>query len=170
MTTRKPPSMSFPDWVESQIRTAEADGAFKNLPGKGKPIPDIDRPQHEMAWVANYLQREGVDVAGVLPPGLALAKEVEVLGPRLQKERSEPRVRAVVEDLNQRIRQALLRPQDGPPIRVRPVDVDAAVEQWRTARREAKPPPPSPPPISPPEPARRRSWFGRQLPWARSGT
>ncbi|MDT4950518.1 MAG: hypothetical protein QOJ37_3113, partial [Pseudonocardiales bacterium] len=34
MTDRKPQNVSFPDWVEGQIRTAEADGAFANLPGK----------------------------------------------------------------------------------------------------------------------------------------
>jgi hypothetical protein len=163
MTDRKPQNVSFPDWVEGQIRTAEADGAFANLPGKGKPIPGIDRPQHELAWVANYLRRENVDVAGVLPPGLALAKEVEVLPERLQMERSESRAREVVEDLNERIRQAHRRPQEGPPLRVRAVNVDAAVEQWRTARLEAKPAPAEPADqAAAPAPVVRRRWFGRR--------
>lgn len=131
MTTRKPPNLSFPDWIERQIRTAEAEGAFANLPGKGKPIPGIDRPQHELAWVVDKLRRENVDVAGVLPPALALAKEVELLPERLQQLRSEARVRAVLDDLNARIRRAQLAPQTGLPVRVRAVDVERAVEEWR---------------------------------------
>ena len=61
MTQRKPPNVSVPDWVERQIRTAQAQGAFANLPGAGKPIPDLDRPQPELAWIAGYLRREDVD-------------------------------------------------------------------------------------------------------------
>ena len=134
MTQRKPPGVSFPGWVERQIRTAEASGAFANLPGAGKPIPDLDRRHDDLAWVANYLRRENVDAAELLPPGLALAKEVEQLPERLQREKSEPRVRRHVEDLNERIRQAHARPQVGPPVRVRPVDVEAALQQWRDSR------------------------------------
>jgi hypothetical protein len=133
MTTRKPPHMSFPDWVEQQIRIAEQDGAFQDLPGKGKPIPNIDRPQHEMTWVVDKLRRENVDVACALPPALALAKEAEVLPARLLEQRTEPRVRAVVEELNTRIRHAQRQPQDGPPFRVRTVNVDDAISQWRAA-------------------------------------
>ena len=159
MTTRKPPSMSVPDWIERQIRTAQAQGAFDNLPGAGKPIPNLDRP-HELAWVAEYLRREDVDVAGLLPPGLALAKEVEVLPARLAKERSETKVRAVVENLNTRITRAHLAPQVGPPLRVRTLDVEAVVEQWRAARAEiaairAAERAAAPAPI---EPVRRRWW------------
>ena len=131
MTDRKPPTMSFPDWVEHQIRAAERAGAFENLPGAGKPIPDIDRPRDDMDWVAGMLRRENVDVASVLPPALALAKEVEVLPERLAKHRSEAAVRHVVEDLNKRIRHAQLQPQVGPPFRVRTVNVDEAVRRWR---------------------------------------
>ena len=29
--------MKVPDWIELQIRDAERQGAFENLPGKGKP-------------------------------------------------------------------------------------------------------------------------------------
>lgn len=148
MTTRKPPSMSVPDWVEHQIRTAQADGAFDNLPGAGKPIAGIDRPQHELAWVANYLHRENVDIAGILPPGLALAKEVETLPQRLRAEPSETRVRAVVEELNERISRAHAQPQVGPPLRVKLVDVENAVLLWRSIRAAATVPPPAttPPP------------------------
>jgi hypothetical protein len=137
MTQRKPPNMSFPDWVERQILTAQAEGAFENLPGAGKPIPGLDRPWHAMSWVANYLRRENVDVAALLPPSLALAKEIDVLPQRLLEERSVSRVRDIVEDLNDRIRQAHRQPQPGPPIRVRTLNVDDVVEHWTSARAAA---------------------------------
>ncbi len=139
MTTGKPPGVSFPGWIERQIRGAEAEGAFANLPGAGKPIADIDRPRGDLDWIAGYLRREEVDAAGLLPPALALAKEVEKLPLRLLRERSQYQVRAVVEDLNERIRRAQLAPQDGPPFRVRTVKADAAIEQWRAARAAAAP-------------------------------
>src|SRR6476469_9056916 len=56
VTTRKPARMSFPDWVEQQIRAAEHEGAFDNLPGKGKPIPGLGAPRDDMAWIANKLR------------------------------------------------------------------------------------------------------------------
>jgi hypothetical protein len=161
MTTRKPPTMSFPDWIEHQIRAAEAEGAFDNLPGAGKPIPDIDRPQDELAWVANYLRRESGNVAEVLPPALALAKEVELLPERLRKERTEAGARAVVAELNERISRAHARPQVGPPLRVKLVNIEAAMDRWRQdlAARAAATPVTPPAPVVP---ARRRSWFGRR--------
>jgi DnaJ-like protein len=148
MTERKPPTVTFPDWIEHQIRTAERAGAFENLPGAGKPIPNIDRPQDEMDWVANLLRREQVDLASVLPPALALAKEVEDLPERLAKRRSEAEVRGLVEDLNDRIRRAHRQPQVGPPLRVRPVNVDAVLQQWRVDRAARTAPAPTPEPAA----------------------
>jgi DnaJ-like protein len=161
MTTRKPAHLSFPDWVDQQIRSAEAAGAFDNLPGKGKPIPDIDRPQDELAWVAKYLRRETDNITEVLPPALALAKEVEVLPQRLLKERSEAQVRAVIADLNDRISRAHAQPQVGPPFRVKLVNVENAVDGWREAVAASAA---APPPVVAPAPpaARRRRWFRRR--------
>ena len=127
--------MSFPDWVERQIQDAERRGAFRDLPGAGKPIPGIDRPRGDLDWVADYLRRENVDVAAVLPPALALAKEVEDLPRTLLKLRSERDVRETVEDLNRRIAAAQRAPQDGPVMRVRPVDVERTVAEWAQAAR-----------------------------------
>ncbi len=157
MTTRKPPNMQFPDWVEAQIRSAEQAGAFENLPGKGKPIPGLDRPPGELDWIVGKLRSEDVDMATVLPPALALAKQVEDLPARLAKERSEARVRALVTGLNQRIRRAQLGPQTGPPVRVRALSVDDVVAQWRAAL----PPPAAAPPVVVAEPQRTR-WFRRR--------
>ena len=40
MTERKPPGVSWESWFEEQIRQAQEAGAFENLPGAGKPLPD----------------------------------------------------------------------------------------------------------------------------------
>lgn len=133
MVRRKPPAMSYPDWVELQIREAQQRGAFENLPGAGKPIADIDSKRGESDWIASYLRKENVDPSVLLPPALILAKEVEDLPARLSTERTEDKVREVVEELNARIRAARLAPQDGPPVRTRPVDAEAAIMQWRAA-------------------------------------
>jgi hypothetical protein len=158
MTKRKPQNMTFPGWVEQQIRAAEAKGAFENLPGSGRPIPDLDRPQNELDWLAGYLRRENVDVTEVLPPALALAKEVEELPVRLAGIASELRARQAVEELNDRIHREYARPQTGPPLRVKLVKVDEALVQWRAARAALAPPPP----LNDPAPAARRRWFGRR--------
>lgn len=159
MTARKPGNVSFPDWVEGQIAAAQRDGAFDNLAGKGKPIPGLGRPRHELEWVANYLRREDVAVASVLPPQLALAKEVEDLPATVAKLPGERAVRALVTDLNERIRAAQRAPQDGPPLRVRTVDADAVVAAWREARAVHKPSQPSTPVVA--ERPRRR-WLRRR--------
>ena len=157
MTTRKPAHVSFPDWVEGQIVAAERAGAFDNLAGKGKPIPGLGRPRHDMEWVANYLRREDVAVSGVLPPQLALAKEVEDLAATVARLHSEAAVRALVNELNARIRAAKLAPQDGPTVRVRTVDADAVVSAWRDGRTNSAPPRSGTPDRTA---KRRRRWFG----------
>jgi hypothetical protein len=135
MTERKPSNVSFEDWVEHQIRRGQESGAFDNLPGTGKPLPGIDEPRHELEWVANFAKRQNLDVAPMLPASLALAKELEDLPDKVAGIRSEARVRAIVEDLNARIRDELRRPQQGPPMRARPVNVDRVVAAWRSALR-----------------------------------
>ncbi|MCW2538605.1 MAG: molecular chaperone DnaJ [Frankiales bacterium] len=134
MTERKPARVSFGDWVERQIRQAQQRGGFDNLPGQGKPIPGINEPQHELAWVAGLVRRENLPVSALLPPSLALAKEVEDLPETLRRLTSESAVRKVVEDLNHRIMQAHRLPQAGPPMRVMARDVDQVVAAWRKDR------------------------------------
>jgi hypothetical protein len=131
MTDRKPPDASFTDWVEHQIREAQKAGKFDNLAGAGKPLPDIDRRWTTDDWIVQLAKRENLDVLAMLPASLALPKELEDLPDRLAKERSESRVVKIVEDLNRRIREEHRRPQSGPPLRARPVDVERVVEAWR---------------------------------------
>lgn len=132
MTERKPPGVPFETWVERQIRLAQERGELDDLPGMGKPLPPS--LENELGWIARKLKRENIDTAALLPPALALAREVEDLPRRLLRERREDDVRAIVSELNDRIRRAHVGPQLGPPVRVRPVDVDEAVATWREAR------------------------------------
>jgi hypothetical protein len=120
------------DWVERQIREAQERGAFDDLPGAGKPLPR--RTGDVMEWVAEKLRAENADTKSVLPPSLALRKELEDLPARLATVRSEAKVREIVADLNKRIAGEILVPRPGPPLLVRPVDVEEAVETWRAAR------------------------------------
>jgi len=134
MTERKPPNVSFEGWVEHQIREAQRRGSFDDLPGKGKPLPGLNEPWNDMSWIAAMLHRENLPVAAILPPALALAKEVEDLPAQLANQRSEAAVRALIEDLNDRIRRAHRLPQTGPPVRVKTCDVEELLETWRRRR------------------------------------
>jgi hypothetical protein len=131
VTERKPAAMPIGDWVDRQIRAAQERGDFDNLPGAGKPLPQ--RSGDVLEWVAEKLRSENTDTRALLPPSLALRKELEDLPSRLASVRSEQRVREIVADLNARIRKEILNPGAGPPLLVRPVDVEEAVETWRAS-------------------------------------
>jgi Domain of unknown function (DUF1992) len=132
VTERKPVQMPVEDWVERQIRAAQERGEFDDLPGAGKPLPR--RSGDVMEWVAEKLRAEDTDTRSLLPPSLALRKELEDLPARLSAVRSEREVREIVADLNRRIKAEILVPRGGPPLLVRPVDVEEAVENWRASR------------------------------------
>jgi hypothetical protein len=154
VTDRKPAGMSFETWVDSQIRTAQEAGAFENLSGAGRPLPQRHAEQSSYEWALEWARRENVDPLGMLPPGLALRREKQDLPAILARRPSEPAVRAVVDDLNARIEQYWRRPAEGPPVPIGQLDVDEVVAQWRAER-----PPPSPPaPVAVPV---RRPWWRR---------
>lgn len=43
---------------DNRIRQAMEEGQFDNLPGLGKPIPDIDEPYDPLWWVKKWMKRE----------------------------------------------------------------------------------------------------------------
>jgi hypothetical protein len=155
MTERKPAGFTFESWVERQLREARERGSFDGLPGTGKPLPAT--ASDELSWVREKARREDLPVSALLPPALAVAKEVEDLPGRLARERSEARVRALLDDLNRRIDAARRGPQVGPLVRTALVDVEAVVAAWREA---VTPPAPDAPPVMAP-PATRRRWWRR---------
>lgn len=121
--------MQYESWIDRQIREAQERGEFDNLPGAGKPLHLDDDPDW---WIKAKIARENLEP--LLPTPLALRREVERLPETLADARTEAEVRERVEDLNRRIRESYLRPQAGPRIVVGIVDVEAAVERWRTER------------------------------------
>jgi hypothetical protein len=153
MTERKPAGMSFETWVDSQIARAQASGAFDDLPGAGKPLPNRTSDESTYAWVIAKARQENVDVLGMLPPGLALRKEHEDLPRRAAALPSEAAVRALAEDYNQRVALHWRRPQEGPAVPVGLADVDALVAGWVADRPE---PAPEPEPVVALSPSRRR--------------
>ena len=129
MTERKPPGVSWESWFEEQIRRAREDGAFDNLPGAGKPLPDLEGGYDPDWWVKKLVQRERVSV---LPPALELLRKVESEIKKIWTLTSEADVRAQVLSLNTEIARSNARAAEGPPMRLGLLDPDAIVAQWRT--------------------------------------
>ena len=130
MTERKPPGVSFETWIDKQIRAAEARGEFDDLPGKGKPLPDLDRPRDEMWWVRSWLKRENVDY---LPPTMQIRKDVDDARERIRQATTEAEVVAIVEAINEKIRHVNRTAVDGPPSNVYPLHLETVLEKWRNA-------------------------------------
>jgi len=124
-------------WYESsidrQLREATERGEFDNLQGSGKPLPGHGREYEEDWWVKDWLEREGA-TAGVIPPTLALRRDVEDLEARVDRLRTEREVRDHVAELNERIRKANVGLMDGPPVVLPPRDADRVVAGWRERR------------------------------------
>ena len=123
--------MSFEHWTDLQVRQAQERGEFDNLPGKGKPLPNID-DHDDMWWIRQWLRRENLSVT---PPTIAIRKSVEDTLASIERLRSETRVREVIGELNQRIRELNRKPPvDGPPSSVSPLDEEWVVALWRGRR------------------------------------
>ncbi|MEW1637301.1 DUF1992 domain-containing protein [Streptomyces sp. NPDC093801] len=133
MTERKPPGVSFESFVDRQIREAADRGDFARLPGLGKPLASLDAPYDELWWVKGKLHREGFSP---LPPALALRKEAEDAYGAALAAPTEQRARAVLAEVNEKIRTALRRPPPGPPLGLAEFDVEAVLAE-RRARRAA---------------------------------
>lgn len=122
-------------WVDLQLRQAVARGDFDDLPGYGRPLPDLTGDHDPDWWVKRLIERE--QITGVLPPSLQVRKEDAELDGRLDRLATEEQVRREVEDFNARVRWALYRPPEGPPVVTRPRDPAAEVDRWH-ARRQGR--------------------------------
>lgn len=132
MTERKPYGTSWESWVEAQIRVAMEDGAFDNLPGAGKPLPNLDQEGDPLSlWVKQLAQREQISM---LPPSLELLHKVETELGAIEKLHDEATVRSRVVALNVEIARVNATVVEGPPTRLGTLDVDQVVSQWRRTR------------------------------------
>jgi Domain of unknown function (DUF1992) len=125
--------MSFTSWIDQQIAEATERGAFDNLPGAGQPIPNRGDADDGMAWLRDYVRREGVSAEELLPAPLRLRKEAQRLAESVQDLGSEQEVASVVADLNRRIMEWRRIPL-GPPVFVPLVDEELMVSRWRDGR------------------------------------
>ena len=132
MTERKPAGVGFGSWVERQIREAMERGELDDLPGAGKPIPDLDEPHDELWWVKQKLRREQLSC---LPPTLALRKEAEDALAMASLARSEREVRRIVVAINAKIVEGNRKAASGPPLNLMPFDVERVVRRWRQRHR-----------------------------------
>ncbi|NUO41055.1 MAG: DUF1992 domain-containing protein [Streptomyces sp.] len=135
MTERKPPGVPFESWVDKQIRDAQGRGDFDRLPGAGEPLPpELDTPYDELWWIRRKMAREGLSA---LPPSLALRKEAEDTLAAARTAPSEHTVRKLITDVNVKIRAMMYMPPPGPPLGLKPYDVEEVVRQWRERRAES---------------------------------
>jgi Domain of unknown function (DUF1992) len=132
MTARKPPGIRWESWIDRQIREADERGEFDDLPGAGKPIPDLDKPFDELWWVKDKLRREGLSY---MPPSVALRKEAGDALLAASRAGSEAEVRKIISAINEKIREANRNVIEGPPLMLVPYDVERVVREWREQHR-----------------------------------
>lgn len=135
MTERKPPGVSFESFIDKQIRDAQARGEFATLRGAGKPLADDDTSYDELWWIKQKMAREGMSV---LPPTLALRKEAEDALAAAASAPSERLVRKIITEINTKIRDMMFKPPPGPPLGLKPYDVEQVVHEWHE-RHDRKP-------------------------------
>jgi hypothetical protein len=128
VTSRKPPNLTFERWVDRQIREAAERGEFDDLPGAGRPIPDLDRGRDELWWVKDKLRREELSVT---PPTLAVRKALEDARAAIAASDDEETVRRIIDGINIQIRAVNRTAITGPPSTVMPLDVEETVARWR---------------------------------------
>lgn len=119
-------------WVDVLVDQAIARGEFDHLPLAGKPLPNLGRHDPDW-WLKAYVERERI--TGVLPEALQLRADAERLHDRLDKMRSEARVREALTEFNRRIVDARRQLLGGPPVVTPLRDVEAEVAAWRDRRR-----------------------------------
>lgn len=93
--------------AEERIREAQRDGAFDNLPGKGKPLELEDQSliPEDLRMSYHILKN-----AHVLPPGAELRKEIQTLQDLLKYVEDESERKAVAKEIEWKmIRLDLLR-------------------------------------------------------------
>ena len=121
-------------WVDLQLRQARERGDFDDLPGYGKPLTGLGDRHDPDWWVKQLLERE--QITGVAPPSVQLRREDAALDDRLDRLGSEAEVRREVTEFNERVRWALYRPPEGPPVVTPQRDPDTEVGRWRERRAE----------------------------------
>ena len=128
---RKPPGVKFESFIDAQIRQAEEEGAFDDLPGKGRPMRDLEEASDPLWWAKKLIARESISD---VPDAIGIRRKVEQVKEAIQRETSEARVRRRLEEVDAEIRKLNATVVSGPPTQVGPLDIDAIVADWRSRR------------------------------------
>ena len=81
------------DLITAKILAAEAEGAFDNLPGAGKPLPRVEDPENELI---NRLMREN----GAVPEFVSLGRELKRLRRELEQTTNSARRRDILKNMS----------------------------------------------------------------------
>ena len=131
MTERKPPGFPWESWIDRQVRRAHERGEFHDLPGAGRPLPDLDKRFDELRWVKDKLAREGLSYVS---PSVALRKHVHDALQAASRAKTEGEVRQLIGEINAKIRDANRTGVRGPSLMLTPLNPDRVVREWRRRR------------------------------------
>lgn len=120
-------------FVELTIQQAMRRGDFDNLPGAGKPIPNLLQTDPDW-WIRQKIESERI--TGLGPPALTLRSEDAGFDARIDAAPSENAVRDILRDFNSRVIEARRQLQGGPPVVTPTRDADAEIALWRARRAE----------------------------------
>jgi hypothetical protein len=134
VTERKPAGVPWENWIDRQIRRAQERGKFHDLPGAGRPIPDLDKRFDELKWVKDKLAREELSYVS---PSVALRKDVHDALQAAWDTETEREVRQMIGEINDKIRDANSKGIRGPSLMLMPLNPDRVVREWR---RRSQPP------------------------------
>lgn len=90
-----------------------------------------DTTYDELWWIKQKMAREGISV---LPPTLALRKEAEDALAAAYSASSERIARQIITEVNVKIREMMFKPPPGPPLGMKPYDVEEVAREWRERR------------------------------------
>jgi hypothetical protein len=121
-------------YVETAIQQAIRRGDFDDLPGAGRPLPDLGGTHDPDWWIRRKIERE--KLRGLGPPAIMLRVEYAELDDRLDELAREAEVRETLEDFNRRVIEARRQLLGGPPVVTPTRDVEAEVAAWRRRREE----------------------------------
>ncbi|APZ52084.1 DUF1992 domain-containing protein [Salipiger abyssi] len=81
------------DLINARIRKAEEEGAFDNLPGSGKPLPDCDDPENA---VLNRIMKDN----GAVPEVVSLSRELAKLREELRETGDRSARKRIIQDMS----------------------------------------------------------------------
>lgn len=155
---RSPNAIDRAAYVETAIQQAIRRGEFDDLPGAGKPLPNLGSTHDPDWWIRRKIETE--QLRGLGPPAIMLRVENLELDDRLDALTREHEVREMLDDFNHRVVEARRQLLGGPPVVTPTRDVDAEVAAWRT-RRDARAAAAAELAAAEPEPKRRRGFRRR---------